>query len=341
MRRRVLSILLGSFLLVTALLKLYSLIAAPFEPQFLLPHRWQHLVLIEVEVALGVWLLSGQALRAAKVAGIAFFALAAWASIYLGWIGEESCGCFGKVRASPWIALAVDLGCLTVLFFVRGSPSDRFVSVFKSFGVQVVLGACVILGLGAEAFFLTVQEPEKVLARWRGDILVLEPAILDAGAELAGKQRTVKLRVYNYSDRRVQIVGGTSSCSCVAIESLPLEIKYGTDIQVVINYKGSPGRFLRQFVLYTDHPSARVMYVSFRGEILKKPSEPNRQQGNLPVRASSPLAFEGGANGTQHRESPGHVLLCTWPGARHSRGNALSAVALREPGHGQTQPLCH
>ncbi len=97
MRRRVLAIVLGSLLVVTALLKVHSLVASPFEPQLLLPHRWQHLVLMEVEVALGVWLLSGQALQAAKVAGTAFFAVAAWASIYLGWLGQESSGCFGKV----------------------------------------------------------------------------------------------------------------------------------------------------------------------------------------------------------------------------------------------------
>jgi hypothetical protein len=273
--------LVGSLLLVTALLKLHGLAFSPFEPQLLLPLRWQHLVLMEVEAALGVWLLSGQALRTAKIAGIVFFGAAAGASIYLATIGQESCGCFGKVRASPWFALGLDLACLAALVFVRGKPSERAGSVLKSFWVQVALATCVILGLGAEAFILIVDNPSRVLARWRGDILALEPAFIDAGAEIAGRQRTVKLRVHNYSDRNVEIVGGTSSCSCIATESLPVKImaNQAKEIKIVINYKGTPGKFIHQFVLYTDHPSARVMYVSFQGEVRQNLSEPDCQPG--------------------------------------------------------------
>jgi len=171
------------------------------------------------------------------------------------------------------MALAIDLAALVGLVLARGKNSENFVSPLRSMAVRSVLGSLIILGLASELFFLLVREPEQVLARWRGEIIVPEPPILEAGAGVSGTQRTITVRLYNYSDRLVEIVGGSSSCSCMTLSSLPVKLVSGgaRDIQVQVGYTGSPGRFLREFLLYTDHPSARVLYVHFRGEVLAKP----------------------------------------------------------------------
>lgn len=270
MTRRVLFLFVGSLLLVTALLKFHSFLLSPFVPQLLLPYRWQVLALILVEFLLALWFLSGQALAAARLMGMLFFSLAGLASLYMIWIGQTSCGCFGKINTNPWVALTIDLAALILLFFIRSSRTEPVSSLLKSTAFQVALGTVVILGLAIELFFLSVDDPERVLAQWRGDIITINPSVIDAGSAMLGEKRQVTLRIHNYSDRIVDIVGGTSTCSCVAIESLPVNIRIGAykDIKVIVGYKGTPGQFIRQFVVYTDHPSARVVYVSFRGEVL-------------------------------------------------------------------------
>lgn len=273
---RLLSIAVGLLLVVSAILKLHSFLFSPFEPHLLLPYRWQHLSLIVFESLLATWLLCGQGLATARLFGLMYFSLAALASLYMGWIGQTSCGCFGKVSTNPWIAMVIDLTALTALLLIRTHRTEPTRTILRSTVFQVAIGTVVTLGLAIELFFLTVQHPDQLLAQWRGDIIAIEPAVLAAGSAIIGEKRPVTVRIHNYSDRNVEIVGGTASCSCLAIESLPVRIGTGgfKDIQVIISFKGSPGRFIRQFVLYTDHPSARVVYISFRGEVLASSDHP-------------------------------------------------------------------
>lgn len=335
MLRRIPAIGVGTLLIVAALLKLHSFLFAPFEPQFLLPLRWQQLALIELEALLGVWLLSGQAWRFARWAGFLFFTAAAGASIYLAISGQSSCGCFGQVQASPRVALAIDLAALVGLVLARGKPSESFVSPLRSMAVRSVLGSLVILGLAFELFFLTVREPEQVLARWRGEIIGLEPGVIDAGSQESGTQRAVSIRVHNYSRDAIEIVGGSSTCACVAIESLPVKFQPGTyaDIQILINYKGSPGHFVHQFVLYTDHPSARVVYVTFRGEVTAK--APTPAHGTCSIEHVPDWHNSGGEDEFQIGRNRGYALLHDGSES-HARGTApLSSDRLRRPRSGK------
>lgn len=66
--------------------------------------------------------------------------------------------------------------------------------------------------------------------------LALAPASFDAGAVAPGQTTRMSLHVTNLTDRTVRLVGGTSSCSCVATETLPADCPAmgAIDVPVVI-----------------------------------------------------------------------------------------------------------
>jgi hypothetical protein len=78
------------------------------------------LAVIEYEVFLGVWLLSGRRPLGAWLLALVTFSGFAVVSFYQGWIGQTSCGCMGQlVTLSPWYALGIDLVAITALLLAR------------------------------------------------------------------------------------------------------------------------------------------------------------------------------------------------------------------------------
>jgi hypothetical protein len=118
--------LLGLLLFVTAALKAIG-------PQFVsLPlvawasPAWVWLALLQYELFLGLWLLSGQHRPGAWLVAVGTFGLFALANAWAGWVGHASCGCLGSVPLSPWWAFAFDAGVLALLFrLARPAASER------------------------------------------------------------------------------------------------------------------------------------------------------------------------------------------------------------------------
>jgi hypothetical protein len=67
---------------------------------------------IELEITLGVWLLSGWFQRGAWLGALGFFGVLAGVSLYLALIGQRSCGCFGRVPVNPWLTFTLDVWLL-------------------------------------------------------------------------------------------------------------------------------------------------------------------------------------------------------------------------------------
>ncbi len=80
--------------------------------------------------------------------------------------------------------------------------------------------------------------------------------------------------------RRVQCannlhqVGGTTTCGCIATRDLPIELPphESKSITVQMTFRGSPGRFLHRFVLYTDDDDQRLVTARFAGRVTEPPS---------------------------------------------------------------------
>jgi hypothetical protein len=164
---------------------------------------WSVAVLIQFELFLGVWLLTGSYYRLARRVGIGTFIVFAVVAAMKVIAGSESCGCFGEVHVRPWVALSVDLCATCALLMLR----PRFVEDFRRYGVagrflgdksRAYVGligylaiACVVIATphpagdsvsGAAAKQLTVLEPST----WVGNRLPIMAQItphekLDAG----------------------------------------------------------------------------------------------------------------------------------------------------------------
>jgi hypothetical protein len=263
-------VLLGLILLGAAALKFQGLSAGVLPRNLLFTSPQLVLLTIEVEALLGLWLLSGLALRAAWWAGTFFFVLLAAVSLYQGVTGQESCGCFGELQVSPWWSFAIDVAAVAGLVWFRpprssgGAWSDRY----RPF-VQVGVGAVVIVALVVGIFLLVTDQPLHALARLRGEAIGVGPFVTDVGTGKPGEVRSFAVELINYTSSPVRIVGGTTSCGCVTTRDLPVELPPGGSrpIRVEMRFTGSPGRFQHRFLLYADNELQWAVVAHFAGRV--------------------------------------------------------------------------
>lgn len=265
-----LSIVLGVFLLATAGLKIHGLYTDPYAQESILLTPRLLVAVIEVEILLGLWLLSGLAMRGAWLAALAFFAAGASANVYLAVEGQRSCGCFGRVEVNPWFTLGLDLTATLALLLCRPPPLSVLPSPQAKaylFKTALAAGAAVVLIGGA--CLLWNDDLDAALSQLRGEAITVEPDPTDVGEGAAGEKRTFSVQLSNRSAKTVRILGGTTSCSCIATNDLPITIAPGATetISVEVRFRGSPGRFLHRFYLYTDAEGQRVVVARFMGRL--------------------------------------------------------------------------
>jgi len=109
--------------------------------------------LIEVEAFLGGWLLLGLAPRVLRLVTLLFFTVLAGASLYMGSIGQPSCGCWGdKVHIPPLGMFAADLFLVAGLAWCHPSPGVRVEvhSALLKAILAVITGSGVILAVAFE-----------------------------------------------------------------------------------------------------------------------------------------------------------------------------------------------
>ena len=249
---------LGGLLLLAAALKMYGLAVEPVGRAGIFSEPWVQTLIVEWEIALGIWLVWGVNRALAWLAATATFLAFAGFSFWQGWIGQTSCGCFGAIRVNPWAAMGIDLVVLTILAGNReravSCESKREITrslhrvIFGALGVLACLG--VFAGIGTIAF----GSPAAALAYLRGDRLTVEPSLIDVGDGFVGEQKRVVVQVRNWTDKAIRIVGGTSDCSCVVTKDLPVSIAPGEQgpLTVAMQLKGPPGQFTRWAILFTD-----------------------------------------------------------------------------------------
>lgn len=277
--QRIVFAVLGLFLVVTALLKVDgSADGALGQNTILFSPRVQFAVM-EAEGLLGLWLLGGWAKRAAWFFAVAFFLVVAGFSLYLGLMGQSSCGCFGRIHVSPWNAFALDVASLTVLGLFRPSfqqeqgeaKAAAHHRLRESVWIAGGAGAILIVCLGG-VLVAGGGRPGDLLARLRGDHISVEPPVSDMGSDVAGQTRRFTVRLHNHTDHTIRIVGGTTSCACIATDDLPVSLPPVSSVLVTVSarFKGTPGLFQQQFVfIYTDGKEQGRIVARFEGRIVK------------------------------------------------------------------------
>ena len=109
---------LGIVLLVAAGFKGHSLLTDFVPGKTLLLSRFVQFATVEIELFLGLWLVSGLKLTWAARVGTAFFLALAGVSGRMLASGAEFCGCLGKVAVSPWFSFLFDLVAICALVLV-------------------------------------------------------------------------------------------------------------------------------------------------------------------------------------------------------------------------------
>ena len=167
--------LIAFLLLSTAVLKAHQLGTAPVASEGLLTSRWFLVLLVQYELLLGFWLLFGPWLRKAWLLALASFGIFAFLSLAQGLRGADSCGCFGHVQVSPWIALVIDVTAVAALTAfrprrpLRGRVAKR---AYLWFGFLLLFG--VPIGWATAAFQPLLVDTDGVIVG-AGRVVVLEP----------------------------------------------------------------------------------------------------------------------------------------------------------------------
>jgi Protein of unknown function (DUF1573)/Methylamine utilisation protein MauE len=259
---------LGGLLLLAAALKMYGLAVEPVGRAGMFSAPWVQTLIVEWEIALAVWFLSGVYPALAWLAGTATFLAFAGFSFWQGWIGQTSCGCFGAIRVDPWLAFGIDVVALVLLALARHRALATEESVHSAKALRPVLtGACgVLLMLGVLSAIGTAAfgSPAAALAYLRGQRLSVEPRLVDVGEGYLGEQTEILVRLRNWTEQPIRVVGGSADCSCVVTDDLPTTVEPGATslLKVRLQMKAPPGQFTRLATLYTDDERFRV--VTFR-----------------------------------------------------------------------------
>jgi hypothetical protein len=166
--------LLGTLLLTAAMLKGYELLALPTANKDLWSYRPFLILQVELELILGLWLLSGLWKRLAWWISLLCFGLFCSITLYKAMTGADSCGCFGLIHVNPWMTLwAIDVPAVLLLALFR--PQKRTTVQMQPpvcqrgyvFSMSMLLLALV----SVTAAGLIQYEPQKVTATFE----VLEP----------------------------------------------------------------------------------------------------------------------------------------------------------------------
>jgi hypothetical protein len=120
-------------LLVAGLLKAQQMLSP-----VVASHRPWHILLIELEWVLALWLILGIRKRVAWMFTTLVFGVFSMVALYRGLRGDDSCGCFGDFRVSPWITFTLDLVIVAAL--LRWPPMSR-----RTTGPRVWRAGCFVL----------------------------------------------------------------------------------------------------------------------------------------------------------------------------------------------------
>lgn len=167
----------GGLLVAAAILKLVQLFFFPTAESGWLSSRWFLSGLIQIELAVGVALVSGihwtLFRRLAIVLFATFVLVTAWKVVR----GDSTCGCFGPVDVSPVVTLAVDVVAL-ILLVVWRPPPQLEAAASPARGRPLVLMAWIVVAGVTLAATLLSPAPRRLGLEAEGDagdFVVVEP----------------------------------------------------------------------------------------------------------------------------------------------------------------------
>jgi hypothetical protein len=133
--------------------------------------------------------------------------------------------------------------------------------------VGPLLGAVVLLAGVLLWVWIQFGSVNIALAYLRGERLIITPSVLSLGDAELGEERQLSVTLANHTPRDVTIVGGGSSCSCLALDRFPILIPRGQERELLVKVKvsatpGSTSTTFNQAVqYYTDSEFGPILLV--------------------------------------------------------------------------------
>ncbi len=270
---------LALLLLVAAALKLHGLGEGPVSASGIFGMPEVQLAGVEFEAFLAVWLLSGKYRLGSWLTALISFSGFALITAHHGWVGQTSCGCFGKLEVHPWLTLTLDLFVLGMLILARPRRIDpatveqvRPSVILKPalWGIAgIALASGLLVGLAHAAF----GSVPAAVAYLRGEHVSIEPRLVDVGEGKTGEKREVTVRLTNWTDKPVRVFGGTRDCSCTVLNDLPLiiEPRETRSVSVTLAMNGAAGVLNRKAGFLLDEEGFKQVKFAITGRILPGP----------------------------------------------------------------------
>jgi hypothetical protein len=268
---------LGLLLLAAATLKLHGLAIEPIRPTGWFSQPGVQFTLVLLESLLGLWFLAGVQVRQAWLVAVGLFTLFGLVSCRQGWVGETSCGCFGRLSVSPWHAFGLDVLILAALLIARpdlrsllAMPRQRLARGLRS-AVWVVAGLALIGGVLVGLAYVSFGSVPAAIAYFRGERISVEPYVVDVGEGSAGELREVFVTLTNWTNKPVQLFGGTADCSCTVLQDLPMTIpaKESRSFTVQVRLMGTSGAFTRKAAFLVNDEGFKKIDFRLTGTITR------------------------------------------------------------------------
>jgi hypothetical protein len=227
-------VLLGVVLLTAATLKTHQLATGTSQENGLFTSRWLLIGLVELELALGFWLLAGAYPKQARRMALAVFAGFSLVSLHQALTGAPSCGCFGKISVKPWHTLLFDLAAAALLwrwrpgiykrmFIYRGGAQQQRNIRSRSFHLTALGLLFVLAGVPAA---IAMNRPRPAL-------LQSSLSALDFGTMPQGERGEIVFWLDNPNPETVEIAEIGSSCDCFRIDLDKRTVPGGEKIRAV------------------------------------------------------------------------------------------------------------
>ena len=213
--------------------------------------------LIQIEVLLALWLLSGWKTVVAWFCTLGLFATFTGASLAMVVQKKATCGCFGSVDFNPAWVFAIDLVAISTLLLVGRLESHRAVdtasywhrSRLKQRLWKLTIGVSLIAPIfGFAGVYLNTEigswYSRSMPIAFSGQVLVTEPSLIAASPGVEGDWQTLSFAVFNRGKESVRLIGAEQNCKCRAIKSLPVVVPAGGKVSIEVDVKlGSKSSF--------------------------------------------------------------------------------------------------
>jgi hypothetical protein len=249
------SVVAGGMLLFAALLKVNSSHAITAYELFL----------SFGEFALGGLLIAFPTNRYIRGATLVLFLMFFAASLKRISEGFSTCGCFGDIKISPATTAAIDF--LIAVCVSIGLIMNRLVEQHRakepsklSTGTRWSL-----IALGIAFAVLNIER----FGRESNRIVRVDPPSIELGKGLVGEFATHKVTLRNSHNVVIRAISGSPACSCDVDCEFPIEIpaRDSVSFDIRVPFKGTPGRFQRQFEFYLDHPVQTRVLLELSGSV--------------------------------------------------------------------------